>query len=106
MEGDNQGQEQRPPEESQISRLVRTSLTGTDNQTFDVARISFALVMTGWFASLLTFLVMQVLQFRSKGVIDGFPTGIATLFGTLAAVLPCASWAVNIKAEGTRRGDQ
>ena len=89
----NSPQSARRPE-SGIARLVRTSLTGRDNQTFDVARISFALVMMGWFASLLTFLGMQIAQFWHKGAIDGFPTGIATLFGTLAAVLPCASWAV------------
>lgn len=84
--------------EGTLSRFARTSLTGKDNQTFDVARISFAMVMAGWFLSLLVFLAMASIQFWNKGNMDGFPAGIAVLFGTLSGVLPCASWAIHIKA--------
>jgi hypothetical protein len=93
-------QTDRPLEEGRegsVSRMMRTSLTEKDNHTFDVARISFALVMAGWFLSLATFLAMTIIQFYRKGNMDGFPAGIAVLFGTLSGVLPCASWAIRLK---------
>lgn len=86
--------------ETRISRVIRTSLTGRDNQSFDIARIGFALILFAWFLSVIVFLVIQVLHFHAKGEMEGFPAGIAVLFGTLTAVMPCASWAVSIKAGG------